>query len=168
MAETITALLEHYGQALGGAPLSLDKDGHCALETDAGLLLNLFLPPDGDTLMILADLGPKPPEESAAEIYGTLLGGNFLAGTQREGVLTLEAESGRIALLFTWPAPGPGAEAKSEAFSLFMEAISLRGLAWRDRYAEMLQDESDPFGIWGQEDEAAPADELLAQGAIFP
>jgi hypothetical protein len=51
-----------------------------------------------------------------------------------------------------------------------MRKVSAGGLEWRERYAEMLADEDDPFGVWGgEQDEDAPlAGDLSTQRIVFP
>jgi hypothetical protein len=144
MSETLKNILETYGQEQGHGPLKLDRYGRCVLALENDLVVHIFLEPDKKSLRILADIGPMPSQIQAAEVYESLLIGNYQSRPEQEGLLTMEPESGRILLLFTWSQE----KGDAQTFAWFMQTVQTNSNFWREKYAAIRQDEDDPFGVW--------------------
>ena len=157
--EELAIVLKEYGQAAALGAVALDEGGHALLFLTADLPIHLFLPPGSEDFMVLADLGPLPPAEKAALVLEDLLTANYLSRADREGILTVLPESGRVFLMFR---PGPAA-AEAEVFFWFMKRVETLGLAWRSDYSGLLEGEDDLAGGLGQataEEPEIPAEAL--------
>jgi hypothetical protein len=155
MRDTFNTQLAAWGEERGFGPIELDAEGFAGLEDDGGMLLSLYLPAGAETLKALVDLAAAP-DEDAGELYEMLLINNFGARPEEEGILALEAASGRVQLILHYAL----AEKTPEDLDAFLQRASYLGHSWRGRLAVSAVDEDEALLGLGadEENEAGTAD----------
>jgi hypothetical protein len=140
MLETFNTWLAAWGEERGFGPIQLDEAGFAAVEDDANLIISLYLSPERGVLKTIADLGPPPAGENAADFHAWLLVQNFGASVEREGILARAGETGHILFVLEW---SMGENASAELLNVFLQQASLLGNLWRERIAAASGDEEE-------------------------